>query len=417
MIPICEALQAILDRALPLEAEQIALTAAYGRILAEALHAVRDVPGFANAQMDGWALRSADVAGATSLNPRRLQITGRAAAGDPLPPRVMSGCAVRVFTGAPLPEGADAVVMQEVCRADATDTSVRVGYAPISGEFVRSADDDLAAGSEVLEGGRALGPFEVALLASLGTERLWVRRQPRVAIAVTGNELVPVGQPLSAGKIHDSNAWLLRGLVAEHGGTVVPLGIGTDEPAALATCLAAGLDCDILLTTGGVSVGDFDLVRPTLEGLGVEPVFWRVAQKPGKPLYFGMHGRTLVFGLPGNPVSAALCFLLHVAPALRRLGGRADVFAPLRQVRMAATVRSPEGVTEFIRCQVVEDGPVPSVRPAGTQSSAALSVLAAAEFLAVVPIGRSEVESGQILDALWIRPGLPWQGSFGLHGV
>ncbi len=416
MIGVGEALRSVLARARPLAAETLALADAGGRVLAEPLVASRDVPGFINAQMDGWAVRAEDLVGAYAGEPRPLRVKGRVAAGGEQDlPTLPPGGAVRVFTGAVLPAGADAVVMQEVCRleGEGEGSTVWIGHEPRPGEYVRRGDEDLRRGAPVLSAGTVLGPLEMGLLASLGAESLVIRARPRVTVVTTGDELVPVGTPLVRGQVHDSNAWVLRGLVAEHGAVPVAGGIVRDDPAATEAALRHGLACDVLLTTGGVSVGDRDLVRPVLESLGVEPIFWGVAQKPGKPLWFGVRENTLVFGLPGNPVSAVVCFLLYVAPALRRLAGRTDLFLPSSPAVMGVGFESRPGICEFVRCRHERMGSQRTLVPAGTQSSGALSVLAAADALAVVPPGRSRVVAGDVLDALWLRPVEAWQPGFG----
>ena len=413
MIGVGEALRSVLARAMPLAAETLALADAAGRVLVEPLVAPRDVPGFINAQMDGWAVRTEDLTGACAAVPRPLRVAGRVAAGGGQDlPTLAPGEAVRVFTGAALPAGADAVVKQEICRLESAAGIVWIGHEPRPGEYVRRGDEDLRQGVPVLSPGTVLGPLEMGLLASLGVDSLAVCGRPRVTVITTGDELVPVGTALGRGQVHDSNAWVLRGLVAQHGATPVAGGIVRDDPAETEAAFRRGLGGDVLLTTGGVSVGDRDLVRPVLESLGVEPIFWRIAQKPGKPLWFGVRENTLVFGLPGNPVSAVVCFLLYVAPVLRRLAGRTDLFLPSGSAVVGHGFESPLGICEFVRCRRELAGASPTLVPAGTQSSGALSVLAAADALAIVPPGRSRVVAGDVLDALWLRPGEAWQPGF-----
>ncbi|MFM8412035.1 MAG: gephyrin-like molybdotransferase Glp [Alphaproteobacteria bacterium] len=393
MISPREALALVLSRVSPGPAEMVALDAAAGRVLAADVVAGIDLPPFSNSQMDGYAVRSSDLAGAGADRPATLRVTGLAAAGRAAVVAVAPGTAVRVMTGAPLPEGADAVVKQEDVLRDGD--AIRVGVAPSSGEFVRAAGEDVRAGECVLSRGRPLGAADVGLLAAVGRAIVPVSVRPRVAILSTGDEVVAPGEPLPAGCVYNSNAWALAAACRETGAEAVVLPIARDDREALREAVAHATSFDVALSIGGVSVGDFDHVKEAVSLAGVEQVFWRVAQKPGKPLVFGVRDGRLFFGLPGNPVSALVCFDLYVAPALRRRLGAAAIYPMLVEVEMAADVATAAGLTEFVRCTIAPGRALPRALPTASQSSGALRSLARADALVVSTPGQGRLAASE----------------------
>jgi molybdopterin molybdotransferase len=404
MISIAEALDMVLASVRPLPEEEIALDESVGRVLAEDVVAGADVPAFANSQMDGYAVRAEDVAGGSESRPVELRVLGTIAAGRPLGVTVGRGEAARIMTGAPIPAGADAVIPVEETSSEAPER-VSIASSATAGRFVRPAGEDLRAGDRVLEQGRRLGAPDIGLLASLGRASVHVRRRPRVAILGTGDELVPIGGTLGPGQIHDSNAHALGAAVRELGGEPSLLGIVRDDPAALRAALTAALRFDAVLSTGGVSVGDFDHVKDVMDEIGLERRFWRVAQKPGKPIVFAVRDRTLFFGLPGNPVSAMVCFHLYVAPALRAAAGLHDVFLPTGEVVVGEAIRTAKDLTELVRCTLRSEAKVLVAHTTGTQSSGALRSLSLADALLISPPGTAELRAGDPARALLLRGG------------
>lgn len=383
MIPFPEARARGLAACSPLGTERVGLKEAPGRVLAEALVCPFDQPRFDNSQVDGYAVRTADA------GPRR--VVGESAAGGPPPPEVRKGEAVRIFTGAPLPSGADAVAMQE----DASlDSEGRVAFAPEprKGENVRARGEEIAAGARFEVAGRPVTPPLVGLAASFGLSELAVYRKPRVVVVGTGSELVRPGTPLREGQVYASNpeaiAAALRLL-----GTTATAQIVRDEPDVLRDALRSVLDeerPDVLITIGGVSVGDHDLVRPTLANLGVEEILWRVSMKPGKPFYMGRKGEQRVFGLPGNPVSALVTFALLVRPALRAMLGVAEAEEEGEAV-LGSTVERKDLRYEFLRATLRQT----IATPVAVQGSHMQTGLAFADALIHVPDGVARIEAGE----------------------
>src|SRR5262245_30839115 len=310
MLTVEEALEQILARVRVLEAESLDVTAALGRTLAEPIVSRREIPAWPNSSMDGYAIRAGDTLGGSA----RLEVVAHIAAGA-LPSRpIDSGEAARIFTGAPLPDGADAVVPQEDVEADGDHVQVPGGIA--KGSFVRPRGEDVRPGDQVLAPGQRLGAAEVGLLATLGHTPVRVYRRPRVAVLSTGNELVDLGSEPGPGQIPNTNTYSLMAQVAEAGAIPINLGIARDDLAAIERRVQSARDVDVLLSSAGVSVGEFDLVRDALTRAGAELHLWQVSMRPGKPITFGSMGQTLVFGLPGNPVSAMVTFELFVRPTL-----------------------------------------------------------------------------------------------------
>jgi molybdopterin molybdotransferase len=383
MISVRAALDLVLRDLPRLGTEQVVLPGAAGRVLAAAVRATRDVPPFRNSAMDGYAVRVEDVAGASVDRPVTLRVLEVVGAGA-MPRQVVTpGTATQIMTGSPLPDGADAVVRIEDTAEQAGQVRVQVRVAP--GTNVRQAGEDMRVGETVLLPGRALRPADIGLLASLGIAAVRVRRRPVVAILATGDELVEIGQPLAPGQIVNSNAYTLAAAVEECGGVPRLLGIVRDTVDDTRAAFEDAFGSDVVLSTGGVSMGTFDLVRRTLADLGVEERFWKVAQKPGKPLTYGRRGLVPVFGLPGNPVSSLVCFYLYVRPALRTMQGLDHLHLPVVRATIDADVRTAEGLTEFVRCTLSGEPGAYRARATGSQSSGVLRSLSLGQGLIVAP--------------------------------
>ena len=395
MLTLDEAYRRLLTRAHPAESETVALADAVGRVLADPkVTAAIDVPPFANSAMDGFAVRAADT-------PGELRVVGEVLAGSADFPTVGPGTAVGIMTGAPLPPGADAVVPIE--EAEAGDDSVSIPAAVLSGRHVRAAAHDTRAGDEICLPGE-LTPAKVAVLASLGVGRVSVRRRPLVPILSTGDELVAPGEPLAPGQIHDANTVALAAAVTEAGGEPVVLPRVRDEEAAIERALAdAARRADLVVTSGGVSVGQRDYVRTVLEREG-NLDFWRIAVQPGKPLAVGELGGTTVIGLPGNPVSALVTFELFVRPFIRLMLGLAG--DGRLHVRATPETRMEKDVARraFLRVSVWhEDGQI-HARAAGGQASSQLRPMADANALLIVPEGQAAAEPSLSYEAIVFEP-------------
>jgi molybdopterin molybdotransferase len=350
-----EAQVRVLSELQPLGPETVPLDLALGRTLAVDIVSTRTLPPWDASTMDGFAVHSADCAraGAATEAVADLPIVATVRAGDPPPPPLPRGRAVRIMTGAPLPAGADAVVMRE--HADAAGDRVQLRHVPAPRENVRHAGDDIRAGETALAAGTPLGPGEIGLLAGLGRALVAVHRQPTVAIVSTGDELCEIDQPLGPGQIANSNAHALAAQVRRAGGIPIICPIAKDDPGSLRTSFAAAARADVLVSSGGVSVGEFDYVKEALASAGFALDFWRVAMQPGKPIAFGLAsgGVRPGFGLPGNPASSMVSFELFVAPALRKLGGaRNGWFAPRAVVTLEGGHRKEAGRRFYLRAHV-----------------------------------------------------------------
>ena len=389
MIPLAEARAHVLDRCRPTPAEPVPLHQADGLVLRAPISAPEAVPPFDNTAMDGFAVRSADTAGA----PVDLTVVDTLPAGVAPTRPVGSGEAIRIMTGAPMPPGADAVVMVE--RTDPLgDDRVRVQVAVEAGNHVRGAGEDLRAGDEVFGVGTALTPAHLGVLASIGATEVQVGRRPRVGVLSTGDELVPPGEPLGPGQIRDSNRAALLAALAELGVEPVDLGLVEDDEERIRRALTQGIaSCDALCTSGGVSMGDFDYVKSVLDDVA-EMRWMQVAIKPAKPFAFGVAGPVPIFGLPGNPVSSLVSFELFARPALRRMIGHRRLDRPrVPAVAVDGLVRRPDGKTHFARVTLEQDERGFVVRSAGGQGSHQLRAMADANGLAVLPDGAG-VEPG-----------------------
>ena len=361
--------------------------------------------------MDGYAVRRADLLDASRDSPAVLLVAVEVAAGSRQKARLDAGQAARIFTGAPVPEGADAVIMQE--DTEATAGRVRIFAVPKAREHIRDAGEDLREGDRVLEMGTTLGASQLGLLVSLGRTIVSVRQRPRVAILSGGDELVEPDREASFGRIVSSNSYMLAAQCREVGAVPVYLGIARDDPIDIEAHLHAGLRADCIVSSAGVSVGDHDHVRPVLEKLGCELDFWGVQMKPGYPLAFGSFGRDdtdrrpLVFGLPGNPVSASVTFEQFVRPALQKMLGASRLYRPTVRARVAETLTKRPGRLHFVRVVLTRsdaDGTSFVARSTANQSSGVLSSLAEANGLLIFPAEAERLEAGesatvQVLDA------------------
>ncbi len=391
-IAFAEARSRILDATTPLGPEKVPLLEASGRVLAEDFHAPWDLPPWDNSAMDGFAVRAADV------DREGLTVTGCIAAGAAELQPVAPGCAVRIMTGAPTPPGCDLVVpLEETAEQDGR---VRLLAGCRTGQHIRRQGEDVTEGTRVLGAGTLLRPPEINLLASFGQALVTVFRRPVVAILSTGDELVELGMPLSAGRIINSNAFSLAAAVRDAGGEPLLLGIARDNRESHREKLAQGLTADVLITSAGVSAGDHDLVREVLQELGVEQLFWKIAIKPGRPTAFGVKGETLVFSLPGNPVSTLVTFELFVRPALRRLQGVTPAIRPTTRALLAEPIRKSPDRVQFLRVKV-RGGPEGLIAAsAGDQNTGILSTMVRANGLVVLPAGRDRFEAGDEVDVL-----------------
>lgn len=390
----------------PLGAERASLRDALGRVLAEDVISPVDLPPWNNSSMDGYAVRAVDVRGAARDTPARLIVIGTIAAGGTGERAVGPGETYRIMTGAPLPEGADCVVRVE--DTDGGTEQVLVQDDRDAGRNVRPRGEDLAAGATALAAGTRLGPAQLGVLASVGCADVPVTRRPRVAILATGDELVDVerfDEVRRGERIVTSNSYTLEGAVREAGGEPVPLGLVRDDPDALRERLASAPAHDLLVTSGGISVGAFDHTRRVLAELGAELDFWRVSIRPGAPLGFGRWNGTPWIGLPGNPVSTMVTFELFAKPALRRMLGMSRPFPQPVPVVAAEPIATAAPRTHFLRAVVGPgaDGRL-EARLTGAQGSGLLTSMAQANALLIVPAERSRVESGETLRALLLGP-------------
>lgn len=408
MLSYDQALERVLASAVPLsQAEEVPLLEALGRTLAQDVHAPLSLPPFDNTAVDGFALRAEDTLTASVETPVRLRVVETIAAGSVPAQTLTTGQAARIFTGAPLPRGADALVMVEDTRETApNEVDVLV---PASSGYIRRAGSDLTVGALAVSGGTQIDVGTVALLAALGRQSASCTRRPRVAILTTGDEIqhAPEKGVLPFGSIYDSNGPALVAAVRQEGGSV-PFGQRhvADDPAAIRAALRDASQCDVIITSGGVSVGDYDFVRAAVEEIGSLD-FWRIAIKPGKPLAFGHIGSALFFGLPGNPVSSLVTFELFVRPALRKLAGCTRLRRTVIPVTLGAPLPHTAGRREFARARLEssdeENGGNIRAFPLGAQDSHRLSSLASADVLLIAHEDHESYDIGETLPAILLN--------------
>jgi molybdopterin molybdotransferase len=385
MLSVSEAKQTILAAVNPLPARPLPLAEALGCILAEDLVSPLSLPAWDNSAVDGYAVRSSDIALATGNNPMHLRVIAEVPAGAASSTTLEPLTCARIFTGAPVPGGADAVVMQEDTRLH------HEGYVAIlasvdADENIRHAGDDVQAGQTILRAGMELTPARLGLAAAVGMTHVPAHPRPRVGVLVTGAEIVEPGRALGTGQIYDSNSYTLNAWLRGIGCEPVELGIADDTREDLHEKIDYGLsECDAVITVGGVSVGEYDLVKDVLTELGCELSFWKVAMKPGKPFVFGTRPDRLVFGLPGNPVSAAVTFLILVRPALMKLRGLTDWELPVTQAEAAEEFVNRGDRAHFVRVRLTRQGEKWLAAPLPRQGSHVISSLANADGLVEVP--------------------------------
>lgn len=395
-ISVSEAQRLVLEAAAPLPTETLASGDALGRVLAEPVTSGRTLPPADCSAMDGYAVRASDLQEAGPAHPGELRVVYEVAAGGRGQRALEPGEAARIFTGAPVPLGADTIVRQE--DAEPVGDRVRIKVRPQLGEHLRCAGEDVRAGDPVLEAGSLLGPAQLGMLAALGRTLVQVHRRPRVAILSGGDELVEPDADTSGGRIVASNAYSLAAQCLEVGALPSNLGIARDTPEDLERHLRAGLGADLLVSSAGVSVGDHDHVRPVLEKLGCKLVFWGVQMKPGYPLAFGRFQPgpgPLVFGLPGNPVSAMVTFEQFVRPVLRRLSGHRLLFRPTLEATLGETLTKNAGRLHFVRVHLEPDGGGWVANTTGSQGSGVLRSMTLAHGLLVFPAEATELSVGQ----------------------
>jgi len=395
MIPLEHALSIVLSETARLPAEEVTLDDSLGRVLAEDVAADRDLPPFDRAAMDGYALRAADVAAA----PVALEVVGEVRAGAWPDLVIGPGQAARIMTGAPVPAGADAV--QQVERTRPLDEfRVAVEAAVVAGANVAPRGSEVRAGETVLHAGRVIHPAAIAVLASAGRDRVRVARRPVLALLVTGDEIVDVAARPGPGQIRNSNGPAVAAQARLAGAEVRLLGVAPDRQEEIADALRRGLDADVIVVSGGVSAGDYDLAEPALQDLGAEFLFTKVAIKPGAPLVFGRLGRTLVFGLPGNPVSAQATFDLLLRPALLKMQGARVLSRPRVDVELLGAIRNRSGRKSHVPALVRFEGGRLVARPVRSMGSGDLAAHARANAIVVVEADREEAAAGETAEAL-----------------
>ncbi|MCK0512145.1 molybdopterin molybdotransferase MoeA [Aromatoleum buckelii] len=387
-----EARRTILERLAPIGGwERVAVRNALGRVLLDDVIAPCNVPGHDNSAMDGYAARFRDLAVGHET---ALTVVGTAFAGKPFSGIVGAGQAVRIMTGAPIPQGADTIVVQEMARAG--DGQVFIPPGQQAGQNLRRAGEDLALGSVALPAGKRCGPAELGLIASLGIAEVTVRRRLRVAFFSTGDELASIGKPLAPGEVYDSNRYTLFGALSRLGCDMLDMGVVPDNPAALEAAFRGALaDADVILTSGGVSVGEADFIRELVNRLG-EVAFWKIDIKPGRPMAFGRVGDAWLFGLPGNPVAVLVTFYQFVQDALLVLSGVSPLPEPaLFEVPCGEAIRKQAGRREFLRGQLETVDGRQTVRLAGAQGSGVLRSMSEANCFIVLAEERGDVAAGE----------------------
>jgi molybdopterin molybdotransferase len=416
MLDLEEALARVLAAFEPLEPEQVPIVEALGQVLAEDVFAEMDIPPLANTAMDGYAVRCDDTGGARHDHPRRLRVAADLAAGYVLEEPIRPGTAVRIMTGAPVPPGAEAVVPFEEVERDGDEILVFERYP--HNKNIRAAGEDVHEGQRVLRSGTTLRPQEIGMLAALGHSIVTVHRRPRVAILSTGDEVIGVDAPWQPGKIRDANSYSNAAQVVRYGGVPIRLGIAGDDVNELTTKILAGLEqgADLFLTSGGVSVGDFDVVKEVLAAEG-EMNFWRVRMKPGKPLAFGHIGPSAsvvpsssrgsgrsapMLGLPGNPVSAMISFEIFARPAILKMLGKTKWEKPTVQATLLDEIRRKDDRRHFLRAMLEKRNGEYVARLTGDQGSGILLSMVRAQGLAVIPEDVNHLPAGEEVQVLMV---------------
>jgi molybdopterin molybdotransferase len=405
LLGLDEAQRLVLDSAQALDRQLLELRGALGRVLAEDVVATEPVPAFASSAMDGFAIRAEDVRGAGPTAPIRLSLAGESRAGRPAARGVGPGEAIAISTGAMMPRGANAVIRQEETRTRERGVEVLAQVRP--GHDVRAAGEDIAPGETVLARGIRLGPAELGVLASLGRATVSCTRRPRVSILTTGDELVEPTAPQPPGAVRNTNAYSIPALAQCAGAHVTRIAHSPDIPDCIQAAIVAALDDDVVVVCGGVSVGRHDHVRGALAALDVEERFWGIALRPGKPTWFGVRDRTLVFGLPGNPVSAMVTFMLLVYPSLRALSEAAG--EPAREMAtLAGDYDKRPGRAHAMRCRLTRTAAGLMAEPTGPQGSHILTSMLGADALAIIPAPSGPLRSGEKVEIERLASWLGW---------
>ncbi|MEA2013724.1 MAG: gephyrin-like molybdotransferase Glp [Thermodesulfobacteriota bacterium] len=401
MITVKEALEHILGSIFPLGLERVDILSALARIIGEDIHAPRDIPPRDNSAMDGYALKSKDTTGAGAESPVVLNIIEDIPAGYTPKKTVGSGEAARIMTGAPVPDGADAVVMVEETRSDGN--SVRIYADAAKGQNIRYAGEDVREGDLVIRAGTLLRPAETGMLSALGRSLVKVYQKPLVALIATGDELVDIDGAASPGKIVNSNSYSLAAQVMECGGIPLQIGIARDNRDDLAEKFRDALRADVIVSSAGVSIGDYDFVKDVMEDIGIKIDFWQVAERPGKPMTFGAREGKPVFGLPGNPVSSMITFEQYVRPAILKMTGHENIFRRTIRAKLTEDIKKKRGLRYFIRGRIKSQEGGFVVETTGKQGSGILKSMVLANGIIVIPEDAEFIEAGsevmvQILD-------------------
>lgn len=393
MLKVEEARDIILKNTKTLESETVYFLSALNRVLAQEIYSSYDFPSFNNSAMDGYAVLCSSLKGCLKENPMSLQVKGKLPAGQVLNTEVKDFTAIKIMTGAPIPQGVDAVVPIEF--AEEENNVVKIFKEPKKWENIRFKGEDIKKGQLVMSSGTKMLPSEIGMLSALNMKSVKVIRKPKISILATGDELADMEEVLSPGKIRNINSYSLLAEVLKQNCEAVNLGVARDTKEKLMEKLKMGLESDMLIISGGVSTGDYDYVKLALQELGMREVFWKIAVKPGKPVLFGVLGNTLIFGLPGNPVSALVTFRQFVLPAIYKIQGRTGKpWTELRAV-LEDDIKKDKGFTHFLRGKTdIKDGRV-YVKKTGSQSSAAFSSMVLSDCFIVVPEDVTEIKNGE----------------------
>ena len=410
MQSIAQALGSMLPLFASLGEEEVHLTESSGRYVSREVTAGFDAPAFDNSAMDGYAVRAIDVASASADGPVLMPVRGESRAGGPLPAPLAPGTACRIFTGAPMPPGSDAVVIQE--DTERRDEEVEIREASQAGKHVRIKGSDVASGALLLRTGDRMWPGEIGLLASQNIDGIQVFRRPRVAVLSTGDELRELGDKLEPGMIINSNSYVLPEMLRALGAVPIALPPAPDALAGLEASLRSALDADVVITTGGVSVGEYDFVNQAFENVGIEQVFWKVRMKPGKPVSFAQYRGKPVIGLPGNPISAMIGFEVLVAPCLRKMLGDPRPHPQPLVAKLRDSYRRRPGRPEIARAVASREGGDIIVTLQSLQGSGSLPSFVGVNALVLLPADRGDLEAGEEVETLLWGAGLRGETSF-----
>ncbi len=394
MITVENAIETILKEIRPLGLESTDILSALGRVIGEDIRASRPNPPWDNSAMDGYALIAADTKGASEANPAKLRVIYDLPAGSVPKEAVKKGEAVRIMTGAPVPDGATAVIMVERTKEGPDSTALILAEAK-EGDNIRRQGEDFKAGEVVIRAGSLVRPAEISMLATTGSPFVAVHKRPRVAVLSTGDELTDINETPAKGRISNSNGYALAALVAACGAEPVQLGIARDNKESLREKLTLAMKSDCIISSGGVSVGDY--VKDVLNEMGSSMIFWKVAMKPGKPLAFGVIGGRPAFGLPGNPISSMVAFEQFVRPALLRMSGRKDIFSATFAARLTKEIKVKPGRMTFIRAELATGPEGFIVTPLDGQGSGMISTMVRANSFVIVPMGSTGFKKGELV--------------------